>query len=100
MRSRALFILTCIGLGVGWPLCSPVAATAEAPAAGAATLPDRARLAQRFGAEPRDERWAVGYERATRAALADAFPQDRVVALSCATSLCRILVDHRSDDDQ
>src|SRR5579863_1954577 len=57
------------------------------------------QLENRFRAEQRDGAWSEGYEATARAALARAFPAERL-EVACATSLCRIRAAHSSLEAQ
>jgi hypothetical protein len=71
------------------PPAPPQAATRTPP-------PSSVQLDRLARTEARDPAWADAYERGLRASLAATFKDDRVTQVSCATSLCRIVVEHAS----
>jgi hypothetical protein len=58
--------------------------------------PSSVQLDRLARTEARDRAWADAYERDVRASLAATFKDDRVTQVSCATSICRIAVEHPS----
>jgi hypothetical protein len=76
------------------PDAEPVLEPAERQLAAAADL--RAR----FESQPVDRAWSSAATRELQESLARSTPSTRVLQVDCATSLCRVVLAHDSEDDQ
>jgi hypothetical protein len=91
------------------PLDAPVAAAADELGAKPASpvLDPAARQAEaatqlqaKFEQETLDAGWALPMVRSIRGSIASLAPTARLLAADCATSLCRVVLEHQSDEDQ
>lgn len=75
------------------PASSPVDLTARQAEAAA-------QLQAKFEQESLDANWALPMVRSIRGSIATSAPTARLLEAECATSLCRVVLEHPSDEDQ
>jgi hypothetical protein len=84
----------------------PAAASVQAPAAPnpssapARPAPSPAALDNLIDTEPRDPGWSRNYEHTLTEAFSTTFPGEKIQQVSCATSACRLVVEHSSVDGE